>query len=162
MPVGVGAGLKRRLKPEDGLESRRQRAYETRPPSWPRENCQSEETSGCVVHVKLSPRMGSCHCDRRRPRRQADPFQVPTDGPRVGDGCHDFHLSPTPITYAHVKLEHPSQQYRPGQSVPALPGGISLSLPKASVSSFAAFGTGTICAGAVALGASTPCFPGFQ
>ena len=32
----------------------------------------------------------------------------------------DLHLSPTPITYGQVKLEHPSQQYRPGQSMPSL------------------------------------------
>ena len=32
--------------------------------------------------------------------RQANPFQVPTDGPRLGDRSHDLHLPPAPITYA--------------------------------------------------------------
>ena len=64
--------------------------------------------------------MGPGWGDRWRPRRQANPFQVSTDGPRVGESCHDLYLSAAPITYGHVKLKHPCQQHSPGQPMPAL------------------------------------------
>ena len=64
--------------------------------------------------------MGPGWGDRRRPRRQANAFQVPTDGPRVGESCHDLHWSAAALTYAQIKWEHPCQQHCPGQSMPSL------------------------------------------
>ena len=64
-----------------------------------------------IVHVELLLRMRTRRCNRRCPRRQANPFQVPTDGPRLGDRSHDLHLSPAPITYAQLQVEHPKVLY---------------------------------------------------
>ena len=77
-------------------------------------------------------RMGPGRGNRWGPRRQADPFQVCTDRAGVGDGCHDLHRTATLITYGQLKLEHRSQQYCSGQSVPILRG-CGLTITAASV-----------------------------
>ena len=112
------------------------------------------------LQVELLLPLRSCRRDRRGPRRQAHPFQISTDGARVGDGGNDLHAASTGGAFGHVNAHTLARSTAQASLCRRWAGVGSPSLVLSgdiSTSSFtSSFGPDTICARSTAFGASTP------
>ena len=60
---------------------------------------------------------GSCRCDRWRPRRQTDAFEVGPDRGRLRQGSNDLHATAASGAFADVDRQHARQELAPGEAV---------------------------------------------
>ena len=106
--IGNGSGPARRLsarfQPQNGLSGRID-------PFGSRRGVRSDS------EFEFGLGGGSCRCDRWRPRRQTDAFEVGPDRGRLRQGSNDLHATAASGAFADVDREHARQELTPGEAV---------------------------------------------